>query len=79
MGEVEQRLYAEAEGEYDHAHWLARKILRSGSRQICRDFYRYAGKTYCIVNGRVVEPAVADRLADERRHEGRDPQWHGGS
>lgn len=71
MGEIETKAYQDY--PYGEPDTLARKILRGGGQRLFTDCYRYRGKIYWIVNGRVLDREQAAKLEDERRREGRIP------
>lgn len=73
---LEKKLYAEDAatpmGEADH---LARKILRDPSTKLVgRNLYRWHGKYYHIVAGRVLTRTQRDILDDEHRQMGHHTQ-----
>ena len=71
MGEVQEKMYALSE-PYGERDTLARKVLREG-QFIFRDYYKWHGQYYWIVNGRVLTREEGARLEDERRREQRTP------
>lgn len=72
---VEQRLTdAPDETPFSHADWLGRKILRGG-KKICKNVYKFQGKFYTVIAGRVVERSQAEAYHEERRLRGLDKQF----
>lgn len=69
MGEIQDKLYA-TDTPYGEADTLARKILKHGTF-IFRDYYKYNGSYYWVVDGKVLTREQGAKLEDERRREQR--------
>lgn len=78
--DLEKKYYAEDfNPEYGEADVLARKILRDRSTKLVgRNLYKWHGKYYRILNGRVLERKEAEILDEQYRLAGhnREKETH---